>query len=43
MRRLLGSEIDKLYEILIKTSSAMKYIESNIYNIVVPIIDDPII
>ena len=40
---LLGSEVDKLSEILIKTSNAMEYIKSDIQNIEAPIIDDPII
>ena len=40
---VLGSEVDKLYEILIKTSNAAEYIESDIQNIEVPRIDDHMI
>ena len=43
MWRVLGSEVDKLSEILIKTSNAAKYIELDIQNIKAPRIDDPII
>ena len=40
---VLGSKVDKLSKILIKTSNATKCIESNIKKIEVSIIDDPII
>ena len=38
----MGSEIDKLSKILIKTSNAAEFIESDIQNVEAPI-DDPII
>ena len=40
---LLGSEVDKVFKILIKTSNASEYIKSDIQNIETPRIDDPII
>ena len=40
---MLGSEVNKLFKILIKTSNAAKFIESDIQNIEAPRIDDPII
>ena len=40
---LLGSKVDKLSNIFIKTSNAMEYIESDIQNIEAPRVDDPII
>ena len=42
-RLVLGSKVDKFSKILIKTSSAMEFIELNIKNTKVPKIDDPII
>ena len=39
----LGSKVDKPSKILVKTSSTMECIESNIQNTKVPRIDDPII
>ena len=41
--KLLGSEVDKPSKILIKTSTRVKYIESNIQNTEPPRIDNPII
>ena len=41
--KVLGCEVDKLYEILIKTSNATKYIESDIQKIEAPRTDNPII
>ena len=38
-----GSEVDKLFKILIKTSNAAEYIESETQNIEAPRTDDPII
>ena len=43
MYLLLCSDVDKPREILIKTSNAAEYIESDIQNIEAPLIDDPII
>ena len=40
---LLGSKVDKLSEILIKTSNASEYIESDIQNIEAPRIYDSIV
>ena len=40
---LLGSEVDKSYKILIKTSNVTEHIESNIQIIEAPRTDDPII
>ena len=40
---MLGSETDKPSKILIKTSNAVKSIESDIQNIETPRLDDPII
>ena len=40
---VLGSKVDKLYEISIKTLNTMEYIKSDTQNIETPIIDDPII
>ena len=40
---LLGSEVDKIFKILIKTSNAAEYIKSDIQNIKASRIDDPII
>ena len=38
----LDSEVDKIFEILIKTSNVTKYIESDIQNIETPRTDDSI-
>ena len=43
MQSLLGSMVDKISEILIKTSNVAEYIESDIQNIEAPRTDDPII
>ena len=43
MLLVIGSNVDKLSKILIKTSSAMEYTESNIQNIEIPRVDDRII
>ena len=43
MQKLLGSDVDKLSKILIKTSNAAEFIESDIQNIEAPRTDDPII
>ena len=40
---LLGSDVDKLSEILIKTSNVVEFIESDIQNIEAPRTDDTII
>ena len=40
---MLGSTVDKLSEVLIKTSNEMEYIESDIQNIEALRTDDPII
>ena len=40
---LLSFEVNKPSKILIKTSNAAKYIESDIQNIEVPRTDDPIL
>ena len=40
---MLGSEVDKVSQILIKTSNAAEYSELDIQNIKAPRIDDPII
>ena len=40
---VLGYEVDKNFEILIKTLNAAELIESDIQNIEAPRIDDPII
>ena len=40
---MLGSEVDKSFEILIKTSNAVEYIESDIQTIEAPRTDDPIV
>ena len=40
---MLGSEVNKPSKILIKISSAVEYIESEIQNIEAPTRDDPII
>ena len=39
----MGSEVDKLSKILIKTANAAENIESDIQNTELPRIDDPII
>ena len=39
----MGSEVDKLSEILIKTLNVTEFIESDIQNIKPPRTDDPII
>ena len=40
---LMGSEVDKIFKILIKSSYASEYIESDIQDIEAPRIDDHII
>ena len=39
----LGSEVDKVFKILIKTSNVMEYVKLDIQNIETPRIDDPMI
>ena len=43
LKKLMGSKVDKPSKILIKTSNAVKYNESDIQNIGVSRIDDRII
>ena len=43
MAKLLGSEVNKLSKILIKTLNAVEYSESNVQNVEARRIDDPII
>ena len=43
MKAVLGSEVNKPLKMLIKISNVAYYIESNIQNIKLPRIDDPII
>ena len=43
MNQLLGSEVDKLFKLSIKTSNVTKNIESDIQNTKPPRTDDPII
>ena len=39
----MGSKVDKIFKILIKTSNVAEYIKSNVQNIQEPRIDDPTI
>ena len=40
---MLGSEVNKLSKISIKTSNVVEYFESDVQNIEAPRIEDPII
>ena len=40
---MMGSKVDKLSKILIKTSNATKYVESYVQNIEAPRTNDPIV